>query len=195
MREALRPPCRARRARFPAWQTRERSLRPRSTSITCSARSFSEESSRSTSPSVGLGRAGDRAEAGAAVLAGDEPLGRRADERDPVELEQEEVRRRVHAPQRAVEVERRGRRRPLGPLRRHALEDVAGDDVLLHVPTISIVAARDRASGGSAQPCRAARGATAIPASRRPRDLLGVAREHLRDAARRGRSGRASRRR
>ena len=37
----------------PPRQTRERSLRPRSTSMTCSARSFTEESSRSTSPSVG----------------------------------------------------------------------------------------------------------------------------------------------
>src|SRR5215212_4248135 len=37
----------------PGRQTRERSLRPRSTSITCSARSFSEESSRSASPSPG----------------------------------------------------------------------------------------------------------------------------------------------
>ena len=39
-----------------------------------------------------LGRAGDRAEARAAVLAGDEALGRGADERDPVQLEQEQVR-------------------------------------------------------------------------------------------------------
>ena len=38
---------------LPARQTRERSFRPRSTSITCSARSFSEASSRSASPSPG----------------------------------------------------------------------------------------------------------------------------------------------
>ena len=37
----------------PGLQTRERSLRPRSTSITCSARSFSDASSRSASPSPG----------------------------------------------------------------------------------------------------------------------------------------------
>ena len=46
------PPCSARRARCRRGR-RERSFRPRSTSIRCSARSFSEESSRSTSPSVG----------------------------------------------------------------------------------------------------------------------------------------------
>ena len=38
----------------PGTQTRERSFRPRSTSITCSARSFSEPRSRSASPSPGL---------------------------------------------------------------------------------------------------------------------------------------------
>src|SRR2546421_29628 len=37
----------------PGRHTRERSLRPRSTSITCSARSFSDESSASASPSPG----------------------------------------------------------------------------------------------------------------------------------------------
>ena len=77
-----------------------------------------------------LGRARDRAEARAAVLARDEALGRRADERDPVEVEEEEVRRGVDAAQRAVDVERRGGGRPLGALGRDALEDVAGDDVL-----------------------------------------------------------------
>ena len=79
-----------------------------------------------------LGRPGDRAQACAAVLAGDEPLGRRADEGDAVEVEEEEVRRRVHAAERAVDVERRRGRRTLGALRRHGLEDVPGDDVLLH---------------------------------------------------------------
>ena len=81
-----------------------------------------------------LGRPCDRAEAGAPVLARDEPLGRRADERDPVQLEQEQVRRRVDAAQGAVDVERRGGRGPLRSLRRHGLEDVSGDDVLLDGP-------------------------------------------------------------
>ena len=47
-----------------------------------------------------LRRAGDRVQRRARALALDERLGRRADEREPVELEQEEVRRRVDAPQR-----------------------------------------------------------------------------------------------
>ena len=142
-----------------------------------------------------LGRAGDRAEARAAVLAGHEPLRRRADERDPVELEQEEVRRRVDAAQGAVDVEGRGRRRPLGALRRHALEDVAGDDVLLDVLDHLDVALARRASGGSAP---------AVPrGSRRhgdaglepPGDLLRRRPRAPRRCRRRGRSGRASRRR
>ena len=49
-------------------------------------------------------RAGDRVQARAPALDLDERLRRRADEREVVELEQEEVRRRVDAPQRAVEL-------------------------------------------------------------------------------------------
>ena len=74
---------------------------------------------------AGRRRAGDRVQRRRAALALDERLGRGADEREPVELEQEEVRRRVDAPQRAVELERRRRRRPLGALREHDLEGVA----------------------------------------------------------------------
>ena len=126
-----------------------------------------------------LGRAGDRAVADTAVLAGDEPLGRGADERDPVELEQEEVGRGVHAPQGAVDVERRGGGRPLGALRRDALEDVAGHDVLLHVLAPSRCSAPGRASGGSA-PARAARLAPPGDARLEPSgDLLRIAGQHL----------------
>ena len=78
-----------------------------------------------------LGRACDRAEACLAVLAGDETLGRRADEGEPVELEQEQVGRRVDAAEGAIDLERAGRRRTLRALRRHALEHVALHDVLL----------------------------------------------------------------
>ncbi len=53
----------------------------------------------SVEPAIGLSRR-------ARALELDERLGRRADERDPVELEQEEVRRRVDAAQRAVERDR-----------------------------------------------------------------------------------------
>ena len=86
-------------AHRPGRQTRERSLRPRSTSITCSARSFSEPSSRSASPSPGRGRPGDRVQRWPAALDLDERLRRGADQREPVELEQEEVRRGVDAAQ------------------------------------------------------------------------------------------------
>ena len=46
------------------------------------------------------------------------------------ELEQEQVRRRIDAPQRPVDLERRRRRRPHRPLRGHDLERIAGADVL-----------------------------------------------------------------
>ena len=92
---------------LPGRQTRERSLRPRSTSMMCSARSFSEASSRAASPSPGLVEPAIGLSAGARALALDERLGRGADERDAVELEQEEVGGGVDAAQRAVERERR----------------------------------------------------------------------------------------
>ena len=102
----------ARPAPFPGAQTRERSLRPRSTSITCSARSFSEASSRSASPSPGGVVPAIGFRLARAALDLDERLRRRADQREAVELEQEEVRRRVDAPQRAVE--RRAREAGVG---------------------------------------------------------------------------------
>ena len=62
----------------PPRQTRERSLRPRSTSMTCSARSFSDESNRSTSPSSGvvvpaIGQTLARPFSQATSRSGDEP--------------------------------------------------------------------------------------------------------------------------
>ena len=99
-------------------QTRERSLRPRSTSITCSARSFSEASSRSASPSPAAGRPGDRVQARARALELHVRLRRRADHRVVAELEQEQVRRRVDPAQRAVDRERRGGRRAARPAAR-----------------------------------------------------------------------------
>ena len=125
-----------------------------------------------------LGRPRDRAQARPAVLARDQPLGRRADERDPVELEQEEVGGRVHASQRPVHVERGGRGGPLRTLRRHALEDVAGDDVALDGPHHLLVAlllgeAPER-SGGAAR--------LTVPwdaGLEPPLDLTRIPREHL----------------
>ncbi len=66
-----------------------------------------------------------------AVLDLDERLRRGADQRQLAELEQEQVRRRVHAPQRAVDVDRGRPGRPLGALREDDLERVALADVLL----------------------------------------------------------------
>ena len=54
-------------------------------------------------------------------------------QRQAVQLEQEQIRRRIDPAQRAVELERCRRGRTLRPLRRDALEDVAQDDVLLHL--------------------------------------------------------------
>ena len=56
-------------------------------------------------PLAGTCRACDRVHRGARPFALDERLGRGADEREAVELEQEEVRRRVDAPQRTVDAE------------------------------------------------------------------------------------------
>ena len=141
-----------------------------------------------------VGRAGYRAEARAAVLARDETLGREADERDAVELEEEEVRRRVDPAKRPVDVERRCRRGPFGALRRHALEHVAGDDVLLHEADHLLVARPVGAAADGARRAPVPPGATeclprACPRSppRRPRAP--------RPSPRRGRSGRACRRR
>ena len=98
---------------------------------------------------VSLGRLGgacDRAEARAPVLAGDEPLGRGPDERQAVELQQEQVRRRVHPAEGAVDLERRRRGRTLGPLGRDALEHIARDDVALDLPHHLLVALAARGS-------------------------------------------------
>src|SRR5581483_12017295 len=128
-----------------------------------------------------LRRARDRAEARASLLAGDEALGRGADERDPVQLEQEQVGRGVDAAERSVEVERRGRRGPLGALRGHDLERVAGDDVLLaaahHLLVAAAVWEAAQRAGGAA--------ALAVPGGSRLQpagDLVWVAGEHLGDA-------------
>ena len=89
---------------------------------------------------AGLGRAGDRVQARRAVLALDERLRRGADQREVAELEQEEVRRRVDAAERAVELERGRGGRPLGALREDDLEGVAGADVAPCPPHAVLVA-------------------------------------------------------
>ncbi len=141
-----------------------------------------------------LGRARDRAEARAPVLARDQPLGRRADERDPGELEEEEIRRRVDAAKRPVDVERRCRGRALGPLGRDALEHVAGDDVPLDRADHLLVARRARGSAGAGRRCRGSRGARGCRRRAVPRPRRGRRRAPP-PCRPRGRTGRASPRR
>ena len=183
---------------LPGRQTRDRSLRPRSTSITCSARSFSEARSRSASPSpaavvpaIGLRLA--REPSSLTCVSGEEPI--RA---IVVQLEQEEVRRRVDPAQGPVDRERGGRRRPLGALREHDLEGVARADVLLAAPDARLVRrlageaderagrpARARSAGSP----RAPRAAPRSPARRRAGPRRRRRRGRSAAAARRRRSG------
>ena len=144
---------------------------------------------------AGRGRAGDRVQARARALELHVRLGRRADQREVAELEQEQVRRGVDPAQRPVDRERRGRRRPLRALREHDLERVAGPDVLLAAEH-----AAPRASPGRGS---ARAGPTGGPVARRaPRSAPRAARGSRRDRRaaprrrrRRGRSAAASRRR
>ena len=76
-------------------------------------------------------RSRDRVQARAPALGLDERFRRGADECEPVELEQEEVWRRVDAPKGAVDLERRCGRRPLRALGEDDLERIAGADVPL----------------------------------------------------------------
>ena len=132
----------------------------------------------------GVRRARDRAQARPAALARDEALGRRADQCEVVELEQEEVRRRVDAAERAVELEGRRGGRPLGPLARDDLVRVARADVPL-AAAHPVLECRAVGDGGA----RARRGGRTLVLIHHklslepPRDLVRVAGEHLGDAA------------
>ena len=125
----------------PMRDTRPTSLRPRSMSMTCSARSFgsarSSASRRASSSGVAprgrvpaMGRTVTRAPGSPSTrtsTSGEAPVTCAV-----AEVELEHVRRRVDHAQRAVDVERIGAgARRLEALREHDLEDVAGEDVLL----------------------------------------------------------------
>ena len=90
-----------------------------------------------------------------AALGLHERLRRRADERDPVELEQEEIRRRIDPAQRPIDGERLDARCALGALREDDLERVAAADVLLGDARH---AARARPGPGSARSRRSCTG-------------------------------------
>ena len=156
----------------PISATRPTSLRPRSSSIRCSARSFGSASSSASSAlsSCGVAPRGRvpamRADRHGAVARLDQDFRARSGDGEVAEVEKEQIRRRVDPAQRAVERERRQRERRLEALRQHHLEDVAGGDVLLgaqhHAPRIRPAwcwsAARRRAGPVDVRraPCRAA---------------------------------------
>ena len=121
----------------PILPTRPTSLRPRSSSIRCSARSLGSASSSASSAlsSSGVAPRGRVPASGRMVtspsrtrtsISGLEP-----DQRETAEIEIEQERRRIGAAERAVERERRQRERHREALRQHHLEDVAGGDVFL----------------------------------------------------------------
>ena len=146
-------------------------------------------------PETGTGSAGDRVEGGATALCLDQRLRRGADERDAVELEQEQVGRRVDAPERPVERERGCRGRSLGALREHDLKSVAGADMLLHPHDGALVVVprrQDAASRRSGRPSRRSARAARPRAGSPPRPARRTAPP---PAPARGRTGRASRRR
>ena len=158
---------------LPGAQTRPRSLRPRSTSIRCSARSFASASSSVGEGGVLLGRrpapagAGDRVQQRAAAVDLDQRLGARADDVEAVEAQQVHVRARVGHAQHPVDVERA---RPsvvdLEPLRDDDLERLAGPDLLLGVLDGGQVVGRGRGcrgtSGSAVQSRRTASGSARL---------------------------------
>ncbi len=112
------------------------SLRARSTSITCSARSFGFSPSSAGESAIVL--LAPPAVAGPGDGSDDHPsvehlhhrLGRRADERRLGVAHDVHVRRRVHLAEHAIHVERVERALEVEPLREDDLERVAGEDVL-----------------------------------------------------------------
>ena len=152
--------------------TRERSFRPRSTSITCSARSFSEEAFDVTLRR--LGRARDGAEARSPVLARDQAL--RDEPTSAIPLSSRRKRYGDGLTRRSARYTSSGDA-AVGrcPLRRHALEHVAGHVAgVTSAPSPRTARGRDGARG--CPRCRASRDATGSrprtvprPPPRRPR--------------------------
>ena len=186
---------------LPGTHTRPRSLRARSTSIACSACSLgsasSSCSSRRSRTSVSprgrvpaIGRVSTRLPSTRTSGSGEEPASSM-----PSGPQVEHVRRRVRDAQPSVDGQPAVGRRERHAPRRHRLEDVAGEDVLLE--------ARRRCRGSRHRPCSARRSASeASPADsrgsgRRRGELVGelLERRHGRRRSRRaarGRRGRAA---
>ena len=149
--------------------------------MTCSARSFSEASRRSSSPSPGfvvpaIGFTLARVPSSFTSVSGEEPI-----ERQVAELEQEEVGRGIDAPQRPVDRDGRRRGGPLRPLREDDLEGVAGADVLLGREDGPLVGLPREEAPDRAARVPAARAGLLQRACKPCRDLVDVAGEHLRD--------------
>ena len=123
----------------PILATRPTSLRPRSSSIRCSARSFGSASSSASSAASSPGRraarprAGDRPDDDLAVAHPHQDLRARDDDLEAAEIEVAEIGRGVDPPQRPVEREGRQVEPAREALRQHDLEGVAGGDVFLRL--------------------------------------------------------------
>ena len=132
----------------PIWATRPTSLRPRSSSIRCSARSFGSASNSVFERLVLVRRraarpgAGDRADGDRAVAHAHQDFRAGAGDRKAAEIEEVEEGRGIDPPQRAIERERRQLEGRLEALRQHHLEDVAGGDVFLRRAHHAFVFAR-----------------------------------------------------
>src|SRR5579875_1666911 len=116
---------------LPYAHTRPRSLRPRSTSITCSARSLGSEQLRFQPAVFGFvttarAGAGERVIVGVAALHLDEHLGRTAHDGDIAELQKIEIGRWIHHAQRTVHFKGIGGRAGLQPLAEHDLKGISG---------------------------------------------------------------------
>jgi hypothetical protein len=128
-----------------------------------------------------LRRTGDRVDACAASLALDERLRRRPDQREAVELEQEQIRGRIDATQGAVQLQRRRRRGSLRSLREHDLERIARADVILCDANRCLVVRLVRSAvRGAARSCRAGKIRHRLREERR--HGVGVTADHLRSS-------------
>ena len=162
----------------PVAATRPTSLRPRSISITCSARSFGSASSSaaSASSSSGVLPRGRVPAIGRSVTLSPSRRtrisGRRADHVEILEVEVEHVRRRIERAQRAVERQRVGANGLRQALRQHHLHHVAVGDVFLGAlapPPCSLlrrtpITSVSPACGVSGGICTVARSAQAVRA-------------------------------
>ena len=168
---------------LPASHTRERSFRPRSTSITCSARSFSDSSSRSASPGPGavvpaIGLRLARRPSTLTSVSGEEPI-RATSPSSSRNVYGEGLTRRSARYRSSALADGR----PLGPLRDDDLEGVACADVLLRALDRALVLEAAGVPPGRCGRPLAARELGRRRVEQRPQ-LVGVAAEHLGEAAR-----------